>query len=83
MPSLNKIREESVPVIVVALNWPTQPWFPDLKELLTIKKDLLFQASGTLWNPSLDSGTSMLGCFRVTSELEALHARALNTLVEA
>ncbi len=31
---LCKIREEGASVILIAPNWPDQPWFPDLTELL-------------------------------------------------
>ena len=56
---LCKIREEKAAVTLVAPNWPNQPWFADLVELLAgqpweipLRKDLLSQASGTIWHPS-------------------------------
>ncbi len=45
---LCKIREKGASVILIAPNWPDQPWFPDLTELLvappwpiSVRKDLL------------------------------------------
>ena len=56
---LCKIREERASVILVAPNWPKQPWFPDLRELLAappwripVSKNLLSHASGEIWHPS-------------------------------
>ncbi|WP_432490569.1 hypothetical protein, partial [Flavonifractor plautii] len=53
---LYKIKEERASVILVAPNWPNQPWFVDLRELvmappwqIPIRKDLLSQANGTIW----------------------------------
>ena len=55
LPVLCKIREEKASVILVAPNWPNQPWFADLRELLMappwripLKQDLLSQANGTI-----------------------------------
>ncbi|XP_016423541.1 uncharacterized protein LOC107752164 [Sinocyclocheilus rhinocerous] len=56
---LCKIREEGASVILIAPNWLNQPWFPVLTELLvappwpiSIRKDLLPQASGSVWHPN-------------------------------
>ena len=56
---LCKIRKERASVILVAPNWPNQPWFADLRELVVappwqipLRKDLLSQANGTIWHPS-------------------------------
>ncbi len=46
-------------VILIAPNWPNQPWFPDLTELLIappwpipIRRDMLSQADGSVWHPN-------------------------------
>lgn len=46
---LQKIREEQETVLLIAPNWPNQPWFLELEELLMAQlwKDLLSQAKGT------------------------------------
>jgi ribonuclease HI len=56
---LCKIREEKASVILVAPNWPNQPWFADMMELLVdspweipLRRDLLSQANGTVWHPN-------------------------------
>ncbi len=59
---LYKIREERASVLLIAPNWPNQPWIPDLTELLVappwpipVRKDMLSQADGSVWhsNPEL------------------------------
>lgn len=50
---LQKIREEKETVLLVAPNWPNQPWFPELREVLVappwlIWRHLLSQAMGTM-----------------------------------
>ena len=47
---IRKAREESATLILVAPNWPSQPWFPDLLQLthtpplpLPLRRDLLIQ----------------------------------------
>ncbi len=59
---LYKIREEGALVTLIDPNWPNQPWFPDLTELLVarpwpipIRRDLLSQVNGSVWhlNPEL------------------------------
>ncbi len=59
---LCKIREKGALVILNAPNWPIQPCFLDLTELLVappwsipVRKDLLSQVSGSVWhsNPEL------------------------------
>ncbi len=56
---LCKIREERASVILIAPNWPNQPWFPDLTELLIappwpipVRKDMLSQVDGSVWHPN-------------------------------
>ncbi len=56
---LCKIREERASVLLIAPNWPNQPWFPDLMELLVeppwpipIRKDMLSQVDGSVWHPN-------------------------------
>ncbi len=56
---LCKIREERASVILIAPNWPSQPWFPDLTELLIappwpipVRRDMLSQADGSVWHPN-------------------------------
>ncbi len=56
---LCKIREERASVILIAPNWPNQPWFPDLTELLgappwpiPVRKDMLSQVDGSVWYPN-------------------------------
>ncbi len=56
---LCKIREERASVILIAPNWPNQPWFPDLTELLVappwpipVRRDMLSQADGSVWRPN-------------------------------
>lgn len=48
-------------MILVALNWPNQPWCPDLREMLVappwrapLRRDLLSQANGAIWHSSLE-----------------------------
>ncbi len=56
---LCKISEERASVILIAPNWPNQPWFPDLTELLIappwpipVRKDMLSQVDGSVWHPN-------------------------------
>nr|XP_055041699.1 uncharacterized protein LOC129429202 [Misgurnus anguillicaudatus] len=56
---LCKIREEGATVILVAPDWPNQPWYPDLREMLIsppwqipLRRDLLSQVEGSVWHPS-------------------------------
>ncbi|CAM4608132.1 unnamed protein product [Leuciscus chuanchicus] len=81
---LCKIREEKAAVTLVAPNWPNQPWFADLVELLAgrpweipLRKDLLSQASGSIWQPPCVAVAGLL------SGLDTLHLRALRTIAEA
>ncbi len=53
--------KEVASVILTAPNWLNQPWFPDLTELLValpwpipVRKDLLSQVSGLVWQPKLE-----------------------------
>ena len=56
---LCKIREERASVILVAPNWPNQPWFADLRELMVAppwqspsRGTCCLKANGTIWHPS-------------------------------
>ncbi len=56
---LCKIREERASVILIAPNWPNQPWLPDLTELreaphwpIPVRKDMLSQVDGSVWHPN-------------------------------
>ncbi len=56
---LCKIKEERASVILIAPNWPNQPWFPDLTKLLgappwpiPVRKDMLSQVDGSVWYPN-------------------------------
>ncbi len=69
---LCKIREERASVILIAPNWPNQPWFPDLTELL-IAPPGRFRSGRTCYRRwtarcgtrTQNYGTFMCGCFRV------------------
>ncbi len=54
--TLCKIREDKEQILLVAPYWPTRTWFPELMRLVTappwqipLRKDLLTQRWGTLW----------------------------------
>ncbi len=76
---------------LIAPNWPNQPWFPDLTELLVappwpipIRKDMLSQVSGSVWHPSPELwGPSCVAASGFSEELSALQSRMLDTLTEA
>ncbi len=57
--ALCKIRQERASVLLIAPNWPNQPCFPDLTELLEappcpvpVRKDMLSQVDGSVWHPN-------------------------------
>ena len=59
--TLCKVREDEEQVLLVAPYWPTRTWFSELMLLVTapswpipLRKDLLTQRRGTLWNPRPD-----------------------------
>ncbi len=82
---LCKIREERASVILIAPNWPNQPWFPDLTELLIappwpipVRKDMLSVApEPRTMEPSCVVASGLSG------ELDALQSRVVGTLTEA
>lgn len=56
---LCKIREERATVTLVAPDWPNQPWYPNLREMLLsppwqipLRRDLLTQVEGSVWHPN-------------------------------
>ncbi len=59
--TLCKLREDEEQVLLVAPNWPTRTWFPELISLATappwripLRKELLSQGVGTIWHPRPD-----------------------------
>ncbi len=59
--TLCKIREDEEQVLLMAPYWPTRTWFPELMLLVTappwripLRKDLLTQRRDTLWQPCPD-----------------------------
>ncbi len=68
---LRRVREQRHKLILVAPLWRNQPWVSEIFQLLKaapwpipLRRDLLSQANGTLWNPQ--------------PELWALHVWLLN-----
>lgn len=60
--TLEKIMFEEATVILIALAWPRQPWYPLLHRIsicppwtLPLHPDLLSQEEGALLHPKLDS----------------------------
>ncbi len=88
---LCKIREERASVILIAPNWPNQPWFPDLTELLIappwpipVRKDMFI--SGGRLGVAPEPRTMEPSCVvasGLSGELDALQARVVGTLTEA
>ncbi len=82
---LCKIREERASVILIAPNWPNQPWFPDLTELLIappwpipVRKDMLSQVDGSVWHPNPELwNPSCVVASGLSGELDALQARVV------
>ncbi len=88
---LCKIREERASVILIAPNWPNQPWFPDLTELL-IAPPLADSGqeghviSGGRLGVAPEPRTMEPSCVvasGLSGELDALQARVVGTLTEA
>ncbi len=88
---LCKIREERASVILIAPNWPNQPWFPDLTELL-IAPPLADSGqeghviSGGRLGVAPEPRTMEPSCVvasGLSGELDALQARVIDTLTEA
>ncbi len=88
---LCKIREERASVILIAPNWPNQPWFPDLTELL-IAPPLADSGqeghviSGGRLGVAPEPRTMEPSCVvasGLSGELDALQARVVDTLTEA
>ncbi len=83
---LCKIREERASVILIAPNWPNQPWFPDLTELL-VAPPLAdphqegSAISGVAPEPRVVE-PSCVAASGISEELSALHSRVLDTLSE-
>ncbi|KAI2663140.1 ORF V: Enzymatic polyprotein [Labeo rohita] len=55
---LKRVREQRHKLLLVAPLWRTQPWFPELCQLLCaapwpipLRRDLLSQANGAIWHP--------------------------------
>ncbi len=79
------------PVILIAPNWPNQPWFPDLTELLIappwpipVRKDMLSQVDGSVWHPNPELwNLHVWVASGLSGELDALQARVVGTLTEA
>ncbi len=88
---LCKIREERASVILIAPNWPNQPWFPDLTELL-IAPPLADSGqeghviSGGRLGVAPEPRTMEPSCVvasGLSGDLDALQARVVGTLTEA
>ncbi len=80
---LCKIREERASVILIAPNWPNQPWFPDLTELLIAPP---WPISGGRLGVAPEPRTMEPSCVvasGLSGELDALQARVVGTLTEA
>ncbi len=83
--ALCKIRQERASVLLIAPNWPNQPCFPDLTELLEappcpvpVRKDMLSQVDGSVWHPNPELWSLHVWAFMVIRGYERLtvsHAR--------
>ncbi len=87
---LCKIREERASVILIAPNWPNQPWFPDLTELLVAPpladphqegSAISGERLGVAPEPRVVE-PSCVAASGISEELSALHSRVLDTLSE-
>lgn len=60
-PTLLRVREDSLSLILIAPHWPSMPWLADVKQLLCgcpwtlpLRRDLLTQANGQIFHPHLE-----------------------------
>ncbi len=85
--TLCKLREDEEQVLLVAPHWPTRTWFPELISLTTappwripLRKDLLSQGLGTIWDPRPDP---CVAPGRDVADLSGLPPAVVVTIIQA
>nr|XP_055051758.1 uncharacterized protein LOC129437577 [Misgurnus anguillicaudatus] len=90
-PTLERVRENALSLLLIAPHWPGRPWLAEIVQLLqgepwplTLRRDLLSQAGGANFSPT--AGTSQsLGLARERLNLNAIELpqEVINTIQSA